>query len=297
MIKNKSMKSKLCILFFIITSPFIFADEILLTSGEIIYGEIISMDENIVTVKTEYGRLEIDRVFIQKGLFYSKSLIPANGLLFEFLFNGSLSDSSPNELSLENYNNTDFSTGADNSPNNSVSSDGTGKYLLLPSCAEANSVDAFSISFWININSGSKNQYMISKWTTSEGNTADGKFAISYNNSTIYFYIVDTNGYYHLLKADNTFPANTWTHLAFVCSPGYMAIYINSVKATENNFNFTGLKYDESPIYILTAKSNTSALWSYYNIVGSMDNLRMYNYALNEQEIVSLWEEFSSLEE
>jgi len=297
MIKNKSMKSKLCILFFIITSPFIFADEILLTSGEIIYGEIISMDENIVTVKTEYGRLEIDRVFIQKGLFYSKSLIPANGLLFEFLFNGSLSDSSPNELSLENYNNTDFSTGADNSPNNSVSSDGTGKYLLLPSCAEANSVDAFSISFWININSGSKNQYMISKWTTSEGNTADGKFAISYNNGTIYFYIVDMNGYYHLLKADNTFPANTWTHLAFVCSPGYMAIYINSVKATENNFNFTGLKYDESPIYILTAKSNTSALWSYYNIVGSMDNLRMYNYALNEQEIVSLWEEFSSLEE
>jgi len=291
------MKSKLCILFFIITSPFIFADEILLTSGEIIYGEIISMDENIVTVKTEYGRLEIDRVFIQKGLFYSKSLIPANGLLFEFLFNGSLSDSSPNELSLENYNNTDFSTGADNSPNNSVSSDGTGKYLLLPSCAEANSVDAFSISFWININSGSKNQYMISKWTTSEGNTADGKFAISYNNSTIYFYIVDTNGYYHLLKADNTFPTNTWTHLAFVCSPGYMAIYINSVKATENNFNFTGLKYDESPIYILTAKSNTSAPWSYYNIVGSMDNLRMYNYALNEQEIVSLWEEFSSLEE
>ncbi len=297
MIKNKSMKSKLCILFFIITSPFIFADEILLTSGEIIYGEIISMDENIVTVKTEYGRLEIDRVFIQKGLFYSKSLIPANGLLFEFLFNGSLSDSSPNELSLENYNNTDFSTGADNSPNNSVSSDGTGKYLLLPSCAEANSVDAFSISFWININSGSKNQYMISKWTTSEGNTADGKFAISYNNSTIYFYIVDTNGYYHLLKADNTFPTNTWTHLTFVCSPGYMAIYINSVKATENNFNFTGLKYDESPIYILTAKSNTSAPWSYYNIVGSMDNLRMYNYALNEQEIVSLWEEFSSLEE
>jgi hypothetical protein len=291
------MKSKLCILFFIITSPFIFADEILLTSGEIIYGEIISMDENIVTVKTEYGRLEIDRVFIQKGLFYSKSLIPANGLLFEFLFNGSLSDSSPNELSLENYNNTDFSTGADNSPNNSVSSDGTGKYLLLPSCAEANSVDAFSISFWININSGSKNQYMISKWTTSEGNTADGKFAISYNNSTIYFYIVDTNGYYHLLTADNTFPTNTWTHLTFVCSPGYMAIYINSVKATENNFNFTGLKYDESPIYILTAKSNTSAPWSYYNIVGSMDNLRMYNYALNEQEIVSLWEEFSSLEE
>ncbi len=291
------MKCKLCIILFLITCPFIFADEIMLTSGDMIYGEIISMDENIVTVKTEYGKLEIDRVFIQKGTFYSTSPIPIGGLLFEFLFNGNFSDSSPNELSLENYNNTDFSIGADNSENNSVSSDGTGKYLSLPSSAEADSTNEFSISFWININSGSKNQYMISKWTTSEGDTADGKFAISYNGNTIYFYIVDTDGYYHLLKADNAFSTNTWTHLVFVCSPGYMAIYINSVKTAENNFNFTGLKYDEAPIYILTAKSNTSTPWAYYNIIGSMDNLRMYDYALNEQEIVSLWEEIGGLEE
>ena len=50
------------------TEQVINADEITLTTGEIVYGDIISMDENIVSVKTAYGKLEIERIFIQKGI-------------------------------------------------------------------------------------------------------------------------------------------------------------------------------------------------------------------------------------
>lgn len=288
---------KLLLIIYLLIPLCIYTDEIQLTSGEIINGEIISMDENIVTIRTDYGKLEIEREFVSKGIFYTTSPVPLSGLIFEFLFNGSMQDSSQNKLFLENYNNTGFGTGPDNLPNNSITSDGTGQYLVLKTCPEADNTNTFSISFWIKIAAYAKNQYMISKWSTSEGETAEGKFAISYKNGTVYFYIVDTDGYYHLLKADNAFDINTWTHLVFICSPGYMAIFVNSEKKAEGSYDFTGLKYDESPVYILTAKSNTSTPWAYYNAIGSMDNLRMYNYILSDEEIISLLEEFGSYEE
>ena len=186
-----------------------------------------------------------------------------------------------------------FSNGAGGLANTAVFSSGSGQYLMLESNEELNNVDTFTVSFWVNIKNNNKNQYLISKWETSSGKTAVGKFAISYYGGDIYFYVVGKDGSYYLLKAEDSVELNKWHHIVASCGYGTMAIYVNNMKTAESGINSVELFSDESPVYIFTAKSSTDNPWQYYNLLGTMDNLRLYNKILDQNEIALLYSEFS----
>ena len=57
-----------------------------------------------------------------------------------------------------------------------------------------------------------------------------------------------------------------------------------SVKGNKT-FDFTKLKKDSSPLYILTAKALKGNTFAYYNLTGMLDNVRIYNRALSEYEV------------
>jgi hypothetical protein len=305
------MKQIIIWCFFILFTSFIlYADELELSNGDIITGTIVSMDEEEVVIETEYGRLTIKRKFVKKGIFAGEDAviitsenpynqdsavidysldIPGKGLVCELLFDNSLSDTSGTMYTIKNINNIPFCTGIDGIENHAVSSDGSGRYLVITDYKELDVVNSFTISFWIYVEIWGKTQYILSKWTSTEGEKAEGKFAIHTKQGFVLCYIVDAAGTYYNVFTEKPMKLHVWNHIAILFDKGKTQIYVNNQLAGNKTFGFTGLKQDSSPLYILTAKAVKGNTYAYYNLFGMLDNLRIYSRSLSEEEIAALY--------
>jgi hypothetical protein len=309
-----SVKYSLCILVYILSiiSP-LFADSLELNNGDMISGTIIRIDEEKVCIKTEYGLLEIKREYVSKGIFSgseenppekeehiqitensadSEESVPKQGLLCEFLFNRNLIDTSGYGYMLQNNNNVQFTSGMDGRELSAVTADGTGKYLSLESFKELDECHSFSISLWVYMRNSKKSQYLLSKWTSSKGEKAEGKVALNIKGSMIRCFVVDISGYHHNLQAATSLTPLQWYHLVVTCDMGEICIYMDNKIVGKKRFNFSRLKNDNSPLFLFTAKANNKQTWSYYNCDGMIDSLRIYDRLLTEKEIESLYKEF-----
>ena len=259
----------------------------MLSNGDRITGHIVSMDENSVIITTPYGELSINRKQVVKGTFLTIPDIPTDGLLFEFTFEDSFHDTSGNDITLTPIGEISFSTGVNQSL--SVFSDGSGQYLRIDPAEELNNLDAFSVSLWANLLSNTRTHYLISKWDSTSGTKADGKFAISTKNHDLSCYIVDQEGNHHGLHAPDVMQSSQWNHIVVTFSQGILVVYVNNNQSVEAEFDFAPLFVDDAPIIIFTAKSNTEDTWSFYNVRGYLDNVRLYNRALTAEEVDILW--------
>jgi hypothetical protein len=290
---------KFILLFFLIISSIIsFSDELELLNGDKITGKIIYMDEEIVKIETEYGILDVDRNYIKSGTFSSGDSLQTgstgltdSGLLFEFLFNNNFNDTSGNNLELQNTG-VVLLNGIEQINNTGIYSVGTGQYLTVTSTEKINTLNEFSLSLWVSFQKEDKVQYIISKWNTTTGEQAKGKFALSYYQGSIYFYIVDSDGYYHMLVTGNAVSINQWHHIVALCQPGKLTLYVNNSMVAEESYSFKELLQDNSPIYFLTAKTGSQFSWSQYNVTGFMDNIRLYDRILSAGEIEQLFKEY-----
>jgi len=288
------------------------ADVLELLNGDTITGKIILMNEEEIIVKTEYGKLTIKREYIKKGEFTGDGKvlvesgspgsqdtipvrydynIPEDGLVCELLFDHNFSDTSGRLYSIQNIGNTGFGKGINGMENHAVISDGTGKYLVLNNHEDIDNLGSFSISFWINTGNYERIQYILSKWTSTDGKKAKGKLAVQTKQGFITCYIVDSDGFYHNVYTEKPFKFNVWNHIVVIYDKGAAVIYMNKQAAGNKTFDIPGLRIDTSPLYILTAISFTENTYAYYNLVGMIDNLRIYNRALNEDEIAALFYE------
>ncbi|MBN2440325.1 MAG: LamG domain-containing protein [Spirochaetales bacterium] len=286
------------------------ADELELTNGDTITGRIITMDSEKLVIETEYGRLEIKRKFVKKGLFsgdnreitasdkieYKKVdengqeiTIPSKGLVSELLFDSEFTDGASSQYSLKNIGDLQFCKGIDNVEKHGVTSDGEGSYLVLSGHKDLDELSAFTISFWIYVKDWEKTQYILSKWSSTNGDKASGKFAVYTKQGFVLCYIVDTTGTYHHVFTEKPMKINDWNHIAVTFEKGNALIYINNEVQGKKTFDIPGLKKDSSPLYILTAKASKGDIYSFYNFTGKLDNLRFYNQALPVSGIESLF--------
>jgi hypothetical protein len=291
----------------------LFTDSLELINGDTISGTIIRMDEENVFIKTEYGLLEIKREYVSKGIFAdsnddhlekveqvqitenidgSEESIPKQGLLCEFLFNGNLIDTSDHGYMLQNNNNVQFTGGMNGKEFSAVAADGTGRYLSLESFKELDECHSFSISLWVYMRNSTKSQYLLSKWTSSNGEKAEGKVALNIKGTTIRCFVVDISGYHHNLQVIHTLESRQWHHLVVTCDIGEIGIYVDNRNLGKKRFDFSRLKNDESELFILTARASNEQTWSYYNCDAILDSLRIYDRLLTEKEIESLYREF-----
>jgi hypothetical protein len=271
-----------------------FPDALELENGDRITGKIIQMNEDTVTVKAEYGTLVIKRAYIKKGLFAVQASVPKQGLILELLFAGNLADTSPNKRKVANFGAT-FSEGKDGSASSAIAADGTGQLASITKAPDVDSINSFTISFWFNVKNETKSQYLLSKWGSTSGNQADGKFAVLYKSGFVSCYIVDSNGAYHTIKSEEAVEANKWNHAVFMCDceKGMLYLFINGKKANEKNYEFGALLKSESPLYLLTATAQNDPKLAFYNTIGAMDNLRVYDRALTQAELAALYNELS----
>lgn len=276
----------------------IYADSLEMANGDTITGSIIAMDLETVTIQTVYGKLTVDRTYVS-GLFLEnqKSDFAAEGIVFEYLFNESLQDSSSNKLNGEN-NGLSFVYGFDGSTNSAINSTGNGTFGVIKNTSQLSDLSSFTIEFMVKPVQVNKTQYLISKWTNTDGDKAVGSFALSYSRGALVLYLTESPSgdggpgddevpqegqRYVSAVLRNALTVNEWQHVAITYLGGFVRFYVDGVLKSEQNTGINGLGHDDSPLYIMTAAKGEDM--KAYNFIGYMDNLRMYNRSLDESEI------------
>lgn len=264
-------------------------DELRLRNGDLITGYIVSMDDEHVVVRATYGELTIDRAEILTGTFEATVTPSSEQLDINLGFDeGSADPMMPGAEFLDH--NTLRGPGADGSSRTAFRSTGAGQYLEISGVQSLDSASDITLAFWILLQDAARLQYILSKWDTAYGNQADGKFAVGTRYSSLYIYLVDPDGVYHYQSYEGVIPIHEWTHVAIVFERGLLSVYKDGTIAGQENLAFNELRANSSPLFVMTAKANTDNPWSYYNVNGSLDGLRIYSRALSAAEIEAVYE-------
>jgi hypothetical protein len=280
------------------------ADRIELANGDVLNGTIVTMDDQTVMIRTEYGSLEIPRGRIVRGEFGDQTALAGaadgsadgsaasedeevlSGLVFRFPLDGSLDDAE-GEFTLTN-NGMEPTDDASGTSGGALRSAGTGTYLSLASTPLLDGLHAFTLFFRIRLESTDGTSYLASKWDRADGDSAEGKFTIQTTAGGLTLFLVGPDGRYHSVGARGVLRPNAWHAVAVSFSDGRAAIHVDSVEVRSRTFSFTELFPDDSPLLLMTAEARTENRYAYYNATGSIDEIRLYRRALSPQEVATL---------
>ncbi|MFP4377900.1 MAG: LamG domain-containing protein [Spirochaetales bacterium] len=297
------------------------ADRLQLANGDIISGTIVRIDEDLVVIDTEYGRLEIERDRVVRGSFGgeisidpeigegepddepsespenddrtssradSDSQVPSidDGLLFHFTLDENLRDQTGNYQIVNNGMRS--TTGPRGGGNSALRSDGSGTYLSVATDRRINELDAFTIAFWINPENNAPTQYLVSKWTRADAESANGKFTLQTARGGLTLFLVNEEGRYEWVTARGVLQENEWQSVAVTFEDGRAVLFVNGEEVGFKLFDFENLFEEDAPILFMTAESATEDAFGYYNTLGSIDDVRLYDHALSDTEVALL---------
>lgn len=131
--------------------------------------------------------------------------------------------------------------------------------------------DAFSISFWARTGSASEGKQLFST-----GVSADETFYLSPSEGGLMRLVAINSGN----SREITAPASTeWTHVAVSADNGIVSLYVNGELVGTDDFSDV-LPADRVLSYIGRGHEATSSY-----LVGYMDDLRIYNYAVSAETV------------
>jgi len=217
--------------------------------------------------------------------FDQSSVIPTEGLITYYPFNGNANDESGNGNNGTVYG-ASLSTDRFGNNNKAYNFDGSNDYVS--NIISMNSTDSLTICLWYNspipMNISSTHFEM---WEAgNEQNQIHLNF--SYNSSSAYLYTWITG----IGQADDSFGPrsfNEWHFVAIIKAGTTETVYIDNspdfgqFSGVNNAFNFDKLEIGRE-------YTTVGSLYStYFN--GKIDDIRIYNRALNESEINSIYHE------
>lgn len=245
------------------------------------------MDEEALKLKTENGILEIQKEDVVSGEFTGSGSRLFTDLLGEFLFEGSVKDSSGNNLEVVTKSIL-YTENEEGTASSALFSKGEGNYFYIKGESLPSSPKEFTISFRLWPVRENTTKYLVSQWKSTRGKKAEGRVAICYKDEAITFYIVDEKGNYQSLWVKDLLKADEWNNLAFTYKEGYMKIFHNGEVKGEHKISGTGLYSGEFPLYILTAAPPEGKGFSYYNPRCRLDDFRIFSKALREEDVADI---------
>ncbi len=155
--------------------------------------------------------------------------------------------------------------------------DGFDDGVIIPHNANL-SLSTFSVETWVKVNEIKDDfQNLVMKATSGSGQENYGIF-INPNTTQNRFEFINSGGNYQVGDSNNYLTLNEWAHLAMTYDGTNLKLYVNG--QLDSSFKPTG-----SPL-----KSNTPLLFSDqegYLFSGELDEVRIWNFARNEQQIQS----------
>lgn len=168
-----------------------------------------------------------------------------------------------------------------------------GAYVEVPYTAELNPKE-FTISLWVKRHGTNPDNYMFSL------NTYNG-FKFQLQGADFLFLTIHTdNGYHDVDSAPGVVPDETWTFISASYTNGTMKFYINDNLVKTADVTGTPITL-ESPVNLAIGQqlpkgimnfSDTSSPFYYYGqafFMGAMDDIRFYNRALSDAEVLSIY--------
>ncbi|MEP3387830.1 MAG: LamG-like jellyroll fold domain-containing protein [Reichenbachiella sp.] len=212
-----------------------------------------------------------------------QSLIPIFCLLFVFLASSHLCAQTSNSGPIAHYNGDDtvedisgndfhgevndlgYTSDRFNDANRAYNFDGSNDYFQVSNLSANMSGDPGAITFWVKINSTSSNEGLIG---------TNGSFGVEIRKRGR----LSVNGFQY---SSQSISAGIWSHIAIVQTGSGLNCYINGSKLTESNTSTSWLPSDTNK-RIEIGKDGSN----YFP--GSLDDIRFYNRALTDSEVLQL---------
>jgi len=172
-----------------------------------------------------------------------------------------------------------------------LSFDGSNDYAEIPDNANLDITGELTFSYWVKLISTQNINYGgVSKYANMTG----------YSNQRAYgcWFILDSTqpsctisddgtanaNHYTSVSSANNIGTNAWTHIVLTYKPSsFLRLYVNGKLDTETTSGVVGSIYNSSaPLWIGTNYDKTVAARF---MTGSIDEVKVYNYALTEDEI------------
>lgn len=213
----------------------------------------------------------------------------ASGLVGYWPFCGNTNDDSGNGNNGTN-NGATLTTDRFGNSNSAYNFDGTSNYIQLPKITSLNDAPSFTFSCWIlPTGSTGTRQFVLSRGY----DYATGSFFISQESESNSDYVrFSYNGYpnYNILSPQGySIPYQNWQLLTVTKNSTTVNLYINSILVNSST-NTTNLLAKDEFLYIGSHwfDNQNGGFFPYY-FNGKIDDVGIYNRALTQQEITSLY--------
>jgi hypothetical protein len=213
------------------------------------------------------------------------------GLIAYYSFNGTANDVSGKNNN-PSYNSTTLTTDRYGNANSACYFDGSDDYLIVPGTAGMNTATAMTVAMYFNSELTTL-QTLIGKIGYTSGESAQFQVAINYNLFPgILYRVNDPTGICNTqiplnsvyINTGGTVPTNQWHCLVCTYEAGVQKIYLNGLLVKTSNTTFTTLK--QCPL----SDIQIGSWWrdDPQRFKGKMDDVRIYNRALNQTEVNAL---------
>jgi Concanavalin A-like lectin/glucanases superfamily len=216
----------------------------------------------------------------------------SSGLIAYYPFNGNANDTSGNNLNGTITGGVTFSNDVAGNPNSAATFDGSTGYILVPDNANLFQTNAVTVSFLVNLTNPSNRQAFVSNinfndasglsYSVQIGAVNFPKFGVA--NDSVGCTIVSNDPNSVIYSADPMAP-NKWYHFLCIFSDSLQEFFVNGTLNTAVTRDFANLNHCGT-----TKQLVIGAWWSgdLIPLSGSIDELRIYNRALNQDEINKL---------
>ncbi len=157
--------------------------------------------------------------------------------------------------------------------------DGIDDYVSIPNSPSLQTIAQLTIEAWININKIQSRMTIVSKHYN------EYELMIDNSGSQLRFYKFDRNSnYWECAYISFSFETQKWYHLGVTMNGTKITFYINGVKYSPSGYFYSPMAYGTipgtHPLYI------GRRVWSTNYFNGIIDEVKIYNYALTDEEIL-----------
>jgi len=216
--------------------------------------------------------------------------IPTDSLVAYYPFNGNANDESGNGLNGTVYGAT-LTTDRFGNANSAYYFDGNSRIEV----ADDDNLDlanAFTISIFINQFSFFSHGYRLVDKNTAgitDGYTFDTWDGTTGNSMRL----CAAGSCKHPLAPHSL---NTWHHLAVTFQDGVSTFYLDGTFVGSENHNHTSINSNDLPLYVGYCNNGNGSICNGENFDGVLDDICIYNRALNQYEIISLYTGYQQIE-
>ena len=156
-------------------------------------------------------------------------------------------------------------------------------YVRLP--YQIADMDEMTIAVWVNWQSSSNWQRIFEFC-----NGADEYMFLTPSNGSVMRFAIKNGGTEQYVDSRNRLTARTWKHVAVTIGNNKVTLYVDGVEVGSNS-NITIKPSDFRPVFNCLGYSMSKTVPAFR---GYLDDLRIYNYALSQEEVKSVMEDLTN---